>query len=68
MKCNPLFKWFGSKWQSAKRYPSPLHINIVEKDNSIITLYLAVIVWALVLLSFLHTLDTEPYQKPEVLQ
>ncbi len=25
MKVGPLFKWFGSKWQSAKRYPKPLH-------------------------------------------
>lgn len=23
MKIGPLFKWFGSKWQSAKRYPAP---------------------------------------------
>lgn len=30
MKIGPLFKWFGSKWQSAKRYPLPKHDTIVE--------------------------------------
>lgn len=30
MKIGPLFKWFGSKWQSAKRYPKPEHEHIVE--------------------------------------
>lgn len=30
MKINPLFKWFGSKWQSAKRYPIPMGNIIVE--------------------------------------
>lgn len=30
MKIGPLFKWFGSKWQSAKRYPSPEHDTIIE--------------------------------------
>lgn len=30
MKIGPLFKWFGSKWQSAKRYPSPMHDTIIE--------------------------------------
>ncbi len=30
MKISPLFKWFGSKWQSAKRYPPPEHDRIVE--------------------------------------
>lgn len=30
MKIGPLFKWFGSKWQSAKRYPPPKHQTIVE--------------------------------------
>ena len=30
MKIGPLFKWFGSKWQSAKRYPPPQHDTIVE--------------------------------------
>ena len=29
-KIGPLFKWFGSKWQSAKRYPEPMHETIVE--------------------------------------
>src|SRR6478736_7033269 len=29
-KISPLFKWFGSKWQSAKRYPVPKHDIIVE--------------------------------------
>lgn len=29
-KIGPLFKWFGSKWQSAKRYPKPLHSIIIE--------------------------------------
>lgn len=30
MKIGPLFKWFGSKWQSAKRYPPPKHDTIIE--------------------------------------
>jgi hypothetical protein len=30
MKISPLFKWFGSKWQSAKRYPQPKYDTIVE--------------------------------------
>ena len=30
MKIGPLFKWFGSKWQSAKRYPSPYHQLLIE--------------------------------------
>lgn len=30
MRIGPLFKWFGSKWQSAKRYPEPKHVHIVE--------------------------------------
>jgi hypothetical protein len=30
MKIGPLFKWFGSKWQSAKHYPQPEHDTIVE--------------------------------------
>ena len=30
MKIGPLFKWFGSKWQSAKRYPPPQYTLIVE--------------------------------------
>lgn len=30
MKCGPLFKWFGSKWQSAKRYPEPRFDIIIE--------------------------------------
>lgn len=30
MKIGPLFKWFGSKWQSAKRYPSPQHDLVIE--------------------------------------
>jgi hypothetical protein len=30
MKIHPLFKWFGSKWQSAKHYPAPMHDLIVE--------------------------------------
>jgi hypothetical protein len=29
-KISPLFKWFGSKWQSAKHYPAPRHDIIVE--------------------------------------
>lgn len=29
-KIGPLFKWFGSKWQSAKRYPSPEHDILIE--------------------------------------
>ena len=30
IKISPLFKWFGSKWQSAKHYPKPAHDIIVE--------------------------------------
>ena len=30
MKIHPLFKWFGSKWQSGKHYPSPMHDIVVE--------------------------------------
>lgn len=30
MKIGPLFKWFGSKWQSAKHYPIPTHDLIFE--------------------------------------
>ncbi len=30
MKIGPLFKWFGSKWQAAKRYPHPEHAAVVE--------------------------------------
>lgn len=30
MKIGPMFKWFGSKWQSAKRYPAPEHDTIIE--------------------------------------
>src|SRR5213075_2113399 len=30
MKINPLFKWFGSKWQSAKKYPPPKFLTIIE--------------------------------------
>jgi site-specific DNA-adenine methylase len=30
MKIGPLFKWYGSKWQSAKHYPKPEHDIIVE--------------------------------------
>lgn len=30
MKISPLFKWFGSKWQSARHYPEPEHDRIVE--------------------------------------
>lgn len=30
MKIGPLFKWFGSKWQSAKRYPKPKFDTIFE--------------------------------------
>lgn len=30
MKIGPLFKWFGSKWQSAKHYPAPRFGAIVE--------------------------------------
>ena len=30
MKIRPLFKWFGSKWQSAKHYPVPEHDIICE--------------------------------------
>lgn len=30
MKIGPLFKWFGSKWQSAKHYPPPEHDLIIE--------------------------------------
>jgi hypothetical protein len=29
-KIGPLFKWFGSKWQSAKHYPQPQHQTIIE--------------------------------------
>lgn len=27
---SPLFKWFGSKWQSAKHYPVPQHEHLIE--------------------------------------
>lgn len=30
MKLHPLFKWFGSKWQSAKYYPAPMHDFVIE--------------------------------------
>ena len=30
MKIHPLFKWFGSKWQSARYYPIPIHDTIWE--------------------------------------
>lgn len=30
MKIRPLFKWFGSKWQSAKHYPTPVHDVLIE--------------------------------------
>lgn len=30
MRVGPLFKWFGSKWQSARRYPAPIGDSIVE--------------------------------------
>ena len=30
MRLHPLFKWFGSKWQSAKHYPSPRHSRVIE--------------------------------------
>lgn len=30
MKIGPMFKWFGSKWLSAKRYPKPEHNKIIE--------------------------------------
>lgn len=30
MKIGPMFKWFGSKWQSAKHYPKPEHDTIYE--------------------------------------
>lgn len=30
MKVGPLFKWFGSKWQAAKRYPAPEHDHVIE--------------------------------------
>lgn len=30
MRVGPFFKCFGSKWQSAKRYPAPRFANIVE--------------------------------------
>jgi hypothetical protein len=30
VRINPLFKWFGSKWRSAVRYPAPLHDTIAE--------------------------------------
>jgi hypothetical protein len=26
----PLFKWFGSKWLSAKKFPEPIHARINE--------------------------------------
>lgn len=26
----PLFKWFGSKWLSAKLLPAPMHSTVVE--------------------------------------
>lgn len=29
-RIGPLFKWFGSKWQSSKHYPQPEHEIIVE--------------------------------------
>ncbi len=29
-RIRPLFKWFGSKWQAAKRYPAPRHEVIGE--------------------------------------
>jgi hypothetical protein len=29
-KISPLFKWFGSKWSSAKKYPCPDHPTIIE--------------------------------------
>lgn len=30
MKIGPLFKWFGSKWQSGKHYPPPEHDLVIE--------------------------------------
>ena len=30
MKLDPLFKWFGSKWRAAKKYPEPLTNKIIE--------------------------------------
>jgi hypothetical protein len=30
MRVGPFFKWFGSKWLSARRYPPPAHRIIVE--------------------------------------
>ena len=30
MRIHPLFKWFGSKWQSAKHYPQPEHDLLIE--------------------------------------
>ena len=30
IRLHPLFKWFGSKWQSAKHYPKPEHDTIIE--------------------------------------
>lgn len=30
IKVGPMFKWFGSKWQSAKRYPQPIYGKIIE--------------------------------------
>lgn len=30
IKVGPMFKWYGSKWQSAKHYPKPEHTTIVE--------------------------------------
>ncbi len=29
MSIGPFFKWFGSKWQSAKHYPKPLNTGII---------------------------------------
>lgn len=29
-KVGPFFKWFGSKWQSAKHYPQPQHTRLIE--------------------------------------
>ncbi len=30
MITGPLFKWFGSKWSSAKHYPPPIHDTVIE--------------------------------------
>jgi len=30
MRLSPLFKCFGSKWQSARHYPAPVHDHIIE--------------------------------------